>query len=1040
VALGVAAGLVMLVAAHAHADWRTNVPLGTPGTPDRYVEVWSPRNFAVGIPNGAVLFLDGGYSRKIAHTGQFSAGALYANDCFISITSGGVAGGVLANGDPCLMFQVVIEPAENASLMRVRQVGDGGLVTVTGEVTTAEAYFAPSGTFSFTPLFATEGKYNGSLGVVRMGDSFYAAAGLQQSGEELHWLTNRAGGLDWGHNEINLDSGMVQAVEMFSPDGVTPYAVVGTQTGFLHSTLEGIPPSPSVSPGQWFDAGIGVPSLSLNVEAGGVHGRGFGMAITSLPDGGQAMASAVPLRDARQAGTRWVFRPLPADFTGASLRHVSCVEASYCVVAAERADAGTLFIYSNTAGPTLSTAASIPDGSVTLDEGQRQQLTFSATDPDQDPVLVSASTSIGLPGSWSLEQVDAGVDGGWLPGDPLVVTLSGGSVCADGRVGSLDVHASDGRASHDTTRSFPVYVRHTRPPQVPSVSRSKLQLVAGEADPLRFEVGAPVGGCALTGFQWSQVSGPVGLQAPTLAQQGSTAVLTAPPNLCVEGGALFSYQLVVNDDAGLVSQPARFDVRVAPWGRPRPSFVNTAPVVLAAGQSRVLSPEQSIHACADAAGFPGVETTWLLEGTLVEGITVHDVDSGTVVSQFPVSTGAAGLRVETRECLATRTPLKFTAVNRTASAGGLSSEPSSREVVVEATQLTPLEQGLLGLQRESLSPEGVLTVRLETDLNCLELRPELFAELQVGRVGGSESTPPERVRVPSNWNVNLDPSCRGGRFRVTGALVGGTGTSPAASPLEVDLPLVPPGLADLPPTTLVAACGKGASTSLTQTFPAGTCQTPTVTWTQMSGPPLAQASQTGNSVELATRDTGLDTLVGQSVVVKVTASVGGGKEVSREHSLPITVEPFVRVRRRTEVPAASETGLVGISVELRNTSACGVSGVSYVERLAGLTYVEGSAQFDGQPVAATWADGALSVTGLGLGAEGSGRLTYVARPHLVGERRMEGEARLNGELISIREATGPSVPVSGCGCTSSGSGPVLLALGALGMALRRRRR
>jgi len=239
----------------------------------------------------------------------------------------------------------------------------------------------------------------------------------------------------------------------------------------------------------------------------------------------------------------------------------------------------------------------------------------------------------------------------------------------------------------------------------------------------------------------------------------------------------------------------------------------------------------------------------------------------------------------------------------------------------------------------------------------------------------------------------------------------------------------------------VATCGSGARTSLTQTFPAGACQTPNVTWSQVSGPTLVlQASRQGYSVELATSDTGLATLVGESVVVKVTASVGGGTAVSRQHSLPITVEPFVRVRRRTEVPAASETGLVGVSVELRNTSACGVSGVSYVERLTGLTYVEGSAQFDGQPVAATWADGALTVTGLALGAEGSGRLTYVARPHLVGARRMEGEARLKGELISIREASGPSVPVSGCGCTSSGPGSVLLALGALGLAVRRRRR
>lgn len=241
---------------------------------------------------------------------------------------------------------------------------------------------------------------------------------------------------------------------------------------------------------------------------------------------------------------------------------------------------------------------------------------------------------------------------------------------------------------------------------------------------------------------------------------------------------------------------------------------------------------------------------------------------------------------------------------------------------------------------------------------------------------------------------------------------------------------------------LVAQCGEPARVTLTQAFPPGTCQTPEVTWVQQKqegSPALEQDVLSGATVSLATRDTGLDSLVGRSVVMQVTASVGPDNEASQRLTVPITVEPFVKVRRRTELPAASETGLVGVSVDLVNTTSCGVTGVSYVERLEGLTYVEGSAKFDGQPIEATWESGALTVTGLTLAGEATGKLTYVARPHLVGDRRMEGEARLGGELISIREASEPQVPVSGCGCSGSGPGPMLWALGALVAAVRRRR-
>jgi MYXO-CTERM domain-containing protein len=274
---------------------------------------------------------------------------------------------------------------------------------------------------------------------------------------------------------------------------------------------------------------------------------------------------------------------------------------------------------------------------------------------------------------------------------------------------------------------------------------------------------------------------------------------------------------------------------------------------------------------------------------------------------------------------------------------------------------------------------------------------------------------------------------------VEGTLVEEGGARGGRASLPVETPRLEAALEPLPEgVSLVARCGRGASGTLTQTFPAGACQTSTVTWTQVGGPGLDLQPLSERSVELATQSTELMDLVGESVVLQATATAGPGNVAAREHVVPITVEPFVEVRRRTETPVASDTGLVGISVELTNTQACGVSGVQFTERLEGMTYMPGSARFNGVPVEDEWAEGVLTVRGLALEADSSGVLTYVVRPHLLGERFMAGSAFLRG--VPISRDGGSGVPVSGCGCASASPGLALLALGALAGAVRRRRR
>jgi uncharacterized protein (TIGR03382 family) len=333
-------------------------------------------------------------------------------------------------------------------------------------------------------------------------------------------------------------------------------------------------------------------------------------------------------------------------------------------------------------------------------------------------------------------------------------------------------------------------------------------------------------------------------------------------------------------------------------------------------------------------------------------------------------------------------------------------------------------------------------VDVGSNLNC-PARRGLRADLQVSQPGAGGRSVSGQVPIQGAWEVSLGEQCLGGRLQLKASMVDDAGSRSPETVTELVAPPVRAGVDPLPAdTALVAGCGRNASTTLTSTFPKGFCQSPTLTWRQVSGPELTQSTNPDGTVSLATRETGFDALVGRPVVMEVTASVGPESQVSLQHTLPITVDPFVKVHRRAEVPAASDTGLVGVSVELTNTTGCDVNDVSYEERLEGLTYVEGSAQVQGQEagVEVAWNEGVLSVKGLSLAGNGTRKLTYVARPHLVGSRRMEGVARLRDVPISISDKPGPQVDVSGCGCTSSGSGPVVLALGVLVAAMRRRRR
>jgi len=153
--------------------------------------------------------------------------------------------------------------------------------------------------------------------------------------------------------------------------------------------------------------------------------------------------------------------------------------------------------------------------------------------------------------------------------------------------------------------------------------------------------------------------------------------------------------------------------------------------------------------------------------------------------------------------------------------------------------------------------------------------------------------------------------------------------------------------------------------------------------------------------------------------------------------VPITSERFVDVRHTTETPSASEKGLVGVLVELRNTSECEVGTLRYVEHVDGLEWVPGSVKLDGVDVEAQPVDGGFVLENLRLPARGTSTLTYVGRSPLLSTPRLGGEMSLNGVPVS-GDAPVPPSP-SSCGCSGGGSGVALFGLVALARVLRRRR-
>ncbi|WP_224242863.1 MYXO-CTERM sorting domain-containing protein [Hyalangium gracile] len=1012
------AGLLLATMSAAHAEWRVRGVTGVPND----VRVWGPEVYSVSTNAGAFLFqadqIVDQYPPPVSAT---SAGTFLSSaNCFISYWS---SNSVRSQG--CGANHLPIVDGVPSGVNRVQITGSGAAYAL-GRVGNApgepKVYFsAGSNGFQNRPWSESGVSLEGTpmaLGVLRQGGSEHALVVIDWMSQlDFHWFVDGAKKSTYALPDSPTPPNAVQAIDLFPGEGTTPIAlfsragglhrgplVNGTQPSFVSLPL----PTP---PGN-------VTGVDVNTGAGSIYGDGFGM-VTVQHGGVASLLSAVPAGQPQEIGLQW--RINPTFPTSVNIpRYVSCQGARFCVIAQNKDSPDNLLIYSNVSPPelTLDTGTTLPEGTM------NRLFTIRASDPDGDAVRVVVSGSPTPALSLTQTEVPGGVD----------LRLTANAVCEDIEA-PVTVAASDGFQGHDQIVSVPFLVKHTRRMEAPVVSPANTVAQAGGPAETLLATYPVAPSCTPTRFQWRALT----TGAPELQHNGgSTAVFRTPDYLCERDGASYVYRVEAVDQGNLESMPRDFTVQVRPWGKPLAPFLTPRVVNLKAGDatqgSAVLTPDTPVHPCDQPAvvGFPGVDTVWdIADGaSLPPGVQLK-TQQGTVVTGTRAVTPE--LRVETQACAAAQ--LKLAVRHFTRDGSGIPGESSVVDVNVDPAW-TPLENATLQVSTDLVTPEFVSGVTTVGNVNCIEERGGVMVRITLTHEDGTViqgNFPPQ-----APWQLPIVPVCGGQRYSLAAELISGSPLQSAPVAVvqgEVIVPPVDVRLAPLEAPRVVATCGQAASGTLVQRLPPAPCQDVALSWTQVDGPELLQRSFTGPSIDITTKDAEFGELIGQEVVMRVTASTGQ-LQTSVDHGVAITAEPFVSVERSIENAVGTDTDLIGVSVELLNLTACGVREVDHMEHLQGADYIPGSARFNDAPVEASVEGEWLTAKRLVLEGNAAGRLTYLVRPRLLGSAKFEGQSFVRGVPVSQPL----QVPVSeGCGCQGGGSGFAALALAGLSAVLRRRR-
>ncbi|WP_147469288.1 hypothetical protein [Corallococcus sp. AB045] len=797
-----------------------------------------------------------------------------------------------------------------------------------------------------------------------------------------------------------------------------PLAFFGNDSGLFRGTLGGsaypFEPIP-LAPGS-------VDALALDVTSGSVAGTGFGLLLLKQKSDGKVVAySAEPTVPPALPGTLWrQSTNSPASIPHPALR-MACADASYCVAILD-GPAQNILIYRNANPPNVSDLPS----TLSVNEGETKDVELKLRDPDGDAVRLSAT--VRAPGS-RITVAQAPLDSREDSGLKLRLTAPVG-ICAS-ETSSLDVVASDGLRAHDTLKTMAMVLNHSIKPGAPQV----------EVEGNDFFMGGPSGtftatrgvtGCEPVRYTWTEPPG-----APKLDVKAGVATFTPPSTLadrCKPGTTSFDYEVRANDGA-LTSDPTKVPVRIHPWGPPEAPFTSPSRDVFSGA---ALIP-QATHLCGGSPGTPGlppVSTFWsVLDNPSGATVTALQGNDRRPVGQDPTEGHSVLLAGAT--CVDTL-KLKLRAFNRITVDGFVLDSPSSDVEVSVKPRWVPLES-VRTLVELDPSEERMLRGHVKTDppLNCTGMRP-LTTVVTL-------EDPADPSKVFDTWTatggggdfaLDLPPMCGSANYTVRARVHEGTVMAPEAT---TDFPRQAREvvLGELS-GELIATCGEGARGTLRQTIPEGACSAVNLKWNPSGGPEMATLVAQGDSVSLATVDTQLESLVGEIVTLNVSAEGEGASGAAREHAVRIGARPFVTVERRTETGEGINSSQVGVTVTLRNDTACDVSSIHYRETVTGAQVVPQSVTLNGQPVTPVDVSGQhFAVDPVPLPAGATATLTYVVRTALLAPPNYSGTATLRDVVVSRAEPPPPST--SGCGCSGGGSGVTAFGLGALAWAARRRR-
>ena len=1021
--------LCLALSSVAHAS---REPSGVDGIPV-YVDLWAPGVFSVTSTVKAELRRDRALQVEFFE-GRVPGAFLSPSGCFAIVRTNGT---LLSNMN-CLGPGNISPNNPNVStraVQRVRFMPSGtGYAMVRLDTATLQLLYAPlsevgdppwaSLTFS-NPVYTP----TAVMGVTETSAGAQALFHVRSGASEFLWFR----GSDQVA-EVSIADALTTAqpltVDLIAPEGPHPIALFGNSDGLFRGPL-----APPAVPGPLspfsrvtvLDGGtpLGITSVDVNTGAGSSHGEGFGLAVGTASNGTPVVLGAVPADSAADAGTVWrvhpsfVSSPLPVRAV-----EVGCVGSAFCVITLDSPgdSSNNLILYTNAASPRFVTGTQ----SLSINEGSGPVTAqVTATDDDGDAVRVTVEP-LAATDPLDVSSV-ARPDGLELRIAPR------GEVCKD-ETRVLNLWASDGWRMHDQGAGLSVTLRNLQGPQPPGVTPSQDSTSAGGA-PRVFTASPPAAGtCATVGYTWA----PAGPGQPTLVTApGGTATFTPPDFVCSRAGTDYTYTVRGMDEGGLTSLPTSFTVKVTAWGRPSAPFGPDAVRSLASGPGAgvEVAPDALLPCPPNTPDLPPVETVWRLSAPAAgvpQGFTVKAANGDTV--SFASEVVSRALRVEAATC--TRDTLALTARNRVQAVAGGLQEGSEAEVRVVATP--PVEDATTATLNLRVVPaaDQQVDVNLGTSLLCPG-EYALRARMALLPGAGGTELASEVVAVPSTWTPPVPETCDAADYLIEGALLDESGQprrNGGTAEARVSVPAREVRLGALEGEPLVARCGEGASTTLTQTIPAGACRTAALSWVQVGGPSLAEAALSGGRVTLRTQDTGLEELVGESITLRVTAEAGG-RTATTEHVVPITAEPFVDLRHEAESPNGADKGLTGVAVRLRNTTQCPVRGLRHVEQVQGMEWVPGSVKVDGQPVVAEAGEDGFAVEGVTLPAGGTAVLTYVARPGLLASPRLGGEVRLKGVRVS---APLPAKAPPGCGCSGTGSGAAVFGLLVLARLLRRR--